>query len=409
MSTKSPETKLRTKLRLHHCSHGSHGSLEERVLELRRATFDELDQLLKPAHTPAQFKRQCDRLVKALKGIRIVSSGHAEERGGGTGVWDFLLKSQKRDEPLSTYLAEIGQIPRTQREDELRLGRRLEFLAERVHAACREARLDPADVMQSQDVQDVQGGALECEEVRQTCAEYQAARAEFIERNLHLVVSAAVAYRTYAVPLLDLIQEGNAGLIRAVEKFDWRKNVRLQTYAALWIRQAIERSIASSKGIVRLPNYIQQKMRRLKREGQLPVNDRETSVHDLSKAFDLSHKVAGRLLETHRSTASLDQEFGDDGDSPAALLAARDDERNGFQTWELPLLKSRIGEALSLLSEQERKILTCRYGFGSDSSMTLEEIGREMKVSRERIRQLQLRAIRKLRTPSIREKLAQFV
>ena len=381
-------------------------ALEESVIELGRATFLDLDQLLEPARTSVQFNRLCDRLVKSLKDVRIVSSDRREDRVASAGVWDFLLKSQRRDEPLSTYLAEIGQIPRTQREDELRLGRRLDYLRLRVHAAGREAGLDPEVIDQALEIHNI---VLPSEATQRASDEFRAVRAEFIERNLHLVVSAAVAYRTYAVPLLDLIQEGNAGLIRAVEKFDWRKNVRLQTYAALWIRQAIERSIASSKGIVRLPNYIQQKMRRLKREGQLPLNDRETSVHDLSRAFDLSHKVAGRLLETHRATASLDQEFGEDGESPVATLAARDENVNGFQTWELPLLKSRIGEALSSLSEQERKILTCRYGFGTDNSMTLEEIGREMKVSRERIRQLQIRALRKLRTPSIREKLAQFV
>ena len=380
--------------------------LVEHVRQLGKATFEQLDTLLDAAKTPAAFDKVAAELVVSLKDVKLVCSEPPQNARGRDGVRDFLLRSRKSDRVLSAYLSEIGKIARTRREDEVRLGRRLDFLRRRVHAAALAAGLDEEVAAQILEFHSV---AYRTGPVHQACEEFRSVRAEFIERNLHLVVSAATAYRTYATPLLDLIQEGNAGLIRAVEKFDWRMSVRLRTYAALWIRQAIERSIASSKGIVRLPNYVQQKMRRLRREGQIPASDRDTSVKDLKDAFNVSHKVAGRLLETHRATSSLDQTFEEDGESHLSRLQARDDHDRDFMEWELPLLKSRIGEALSSLSEQERQVLSCRYGFGDDQSMTLEEIGREMKVSRERIRQVQLRAIRKLRSSSIREKLAQFV
>src|SRR5690606_8586938 len=145
-----------------------------------------------------------------------------------------------------------------------------------------------------------------------------------VERNLFIVIGMSAAYRTYGLPAMDLIQEGNTSLIRAVEKFDWRKGVRFQTYAAFWVRQAIERMITANRGIVRVPNYVQQKLRRLRREGKLPRNHREVDVGDLSEMFDTTRASAARLIETDRNPFSLDVPLkGDDGDiSFAALLEA---------------------------------------------------------------------------------------
>jgi RNA polymerase sigma factor (sigma-70 family) len=123
--------------------------------------------------------------------------------------------------------------------------------------------------------------------LRAACAEYGRLRAHFVERNLYLVIGMSAAYRTYGLPMMDLVQEANASLIRAVEKFDWRKDVRFQTYAAFWVRQAIERLITANRGIVRVPNYIQQKLRRLRREGKLPRSQREMDVRDVSQQFGL--------------------------------------------------------------------------------------------------------------------------
>lgn len=387
---------------------------------------EEIDGLLDRFQDAAAFDRGVQQLLGELDGIAILASewsvrGDAEQLSAGGP----RRRGDARDEPFSTYVREIGRIPRMEREDEVLLARRMEFLRLRFRRAILAAGvsvriaqeiLDSSRIKPLLDDQDGQGlarhlpGGAAGVAVRRACADYCAAREEFIERNLHLVIGAAAPYRTYGVPLLDLIQEGNAGLIRAVEKFDWRKSVRFRTYAAFWIRQAIERAIAFNKGIVRVPNYMQQKIRRLRREGVINRPDRETTVKDMSRAFDLSREVAGHLLETQRATRSLDQGMGEDGEDPLAGLLAADEQPLMLLDSEVPLLKSRIAEALASLTDQERLILQCRFGLGgSTATMTLEEVGRKMKVSRERVRQLQMRAIRKLQAPNVRSKLVQFV
>jgi RNA polymerase primary sigma factor len=244
--------------------------------------------------------------------------------------------------------------------------------------------------------------------IRARAAEMNRVRAAFVERNLGIVADLALCYRTYGVPLMDLIQEGNGALIRAVEKFDWRKEVRFQTYATFWIRQAVERSIAFNKGIVRVPNYLQQKMRRLRRQGVLPRRDRDVSVREVSAAFEVKREVASHLLETERTHFSLDVPIDEDGETFASLLA--DDEQPlDPGRLEFQLLKSRIGEVMADLQPLEREILELRFGLSGQAPCTLEEVGRRMNVSRERIRQLQVRAIRKLQRPPLIKRLSGFV
>ncbi|MBI4878966.1 MAG: sigma-70 family RNA polymerase sigma factor [Planctomycetes bacterium] len=387
----------------------------------------ELDLLLADASGSRAFANRVSRLIEALQDVVIEPGleGCQEQRGGSSsGGFDYLLRGTGRSDPLATYVREIARIPRMDREDEVRIARRLEFVRRRFERAMHEAGIASADaevLLKRCCFHGPQSGVAthgrpHCHLpghgtsglVHRSCSEYNAVRQEFIERSLHLVVAASVPYRTYGVPLLDLIQEGNAGLIRAVEKFDWRKEVRFRTYAAFWIRQAVERAISAAKGIVRVPNYVQQKMRRLRREGRIPRRNEETLVRDVSEAFKVPHQVAGRLLETERSTRSLDVGCGDDGEDPLAASLASDARPEVLFDWELPVLKERIAEALRDLSESERKIVEYRFGLGSADPMTLEEVGRVMKVSRERVRQLQVRAMRKLQAPKVMRSLAHF-
>jgi RNA polymerase primary sigma factor len=208
--------------------------------------------------------------------------------------------------------------------------------------------------------------------------------------------------------MMDLVQEGNAALIRAVEKFDWRKGVRFQTYASFWIKQAIERWISASKGIVRVPNYLQQKMRRFQRNGVLSNEDGNPSVRDVSDAFELSSEVAGHLLESGRGHVSLDSPKSE-GDEKALSAVLSQEEDDVFLDSEFKKLQGRLKEALSILSDQERFILSQRFGLGDNEPKTLEEIGTLMNVSRERIRQLQNHAIQKLKRPSLLKRLAPFL
>ncbi|MEW6745953.1 MAG: RNA polymerase sigma factor RpoD/SigA [Planctomycetota bacterium] len=342
---------------------------------------------------------------------------------------DRVRFGQAEEQALRPYLRDLARIKRMERDDEMRLAKRLEFARRRFQRLVTQARLGrkqlriilPEHFCYSY-VDDVpiagEGGAgrlrskaamRRVQLLRACCSELGAIRAEFVERNLHLVVSIGLNYRTYGVPVMDLIQEGNAALIRAVEKFDWRKNVRFQTYATFWIRQAVERSIAFNKGIVRVPNYLQQKMRRLRREGRISRNSNDVSVMQMSDAFDVKPEVASHLLETERTHFSLDTAIEQDGESFSALL---EDERSGPATpdrLEFPLLRERLNEVLELLTPQERRILEFRFGLSGTPPMTLEKVGKRMKVSRERIRQLQVRAIRKLQKPGLIEKLEGFI
>lgn len=388
----------------------------------------ELDQLLSVATDGPAFERLTRRLLKALAGVRVVgtSAPAADADGGVRGdfaEFAFLLRGCSRQDPLATYVREIAAIPRMEREDEIRVGQRMEFLRARLQRAIldagynkRQAReiLDESRMRPLLDeLESSRGDAISAAEtaaLQQARMEYEAARAEFVERSLHVVVAAAAAYRTYGVPLLDLIQEGNAGLIRAVEKFDWRKNVRFRTYAAFWVRQAVERAIAASKGIVRVPNYLQQKMRRLRREGRIPKRNEDVCLEKAAREFELPPRIVGRLLETERATRSLDAPLSDAGETPlSSSIPAEEVGGASLFEWEVPMLNQRIEEVLCVLSDPERTILEYRYGIGRETSMTLEEVGRLMNVSRERVRQLQVRALRKLQAPNLLERLAAFV
>lgn len=404
---------------------------------------EELDHLL-GLSGPKRFEASMKSLLTSLKRVVLrapdpapytpniaarpaaVDATDPTQTGADAGWdFDFLLRGEARDSALSTYVRDVLAIPHMRRDDETRLAKRLEFVRRRFFQAMIASGVAPKRAREILDYSRLKplldatvdhdpmfrglprGARLEA--IRIACAEYGLVREEFVRRNLHVVIAASAAYRTYGVPLLDLIQEGNAGLIRAVEKFDWRKNVRFRTYATFWIRQAIERAIASNKGILRVPNYLQQKLRRLRREGKIPKRNEETSLTELSKVFDLPTRVVHGLLETERAARSLDAPVGAEGEETLAALIPSDSEPEYTAEWEKPILKRRIHEALGQLSDHERTILEYRYGINREGSMTLEEVGRLLKVSRERVRQLQVRALRKLQAPGVMSRLAGFV
>jgi RNA polymerase primary sigma factor len=233
--------------------------------------------------------------------------------------------------------------------------------------------------------------------IRENCRTYNTCRSIFVERNLPLVVILSRPYRTYGVPIMDLIQEGNMALIRAVEKYDWRKQVRFQTYAEFWVRQAVERAIGAAKGIVRVPNYVQQRVRRFKREGKLDPNGHKLAASDLSKALDVTTELAGRIIESGRAHISLDTAFGcGETMRPADLIA--DSGPVSMTRDEMETMRDKLGEALAVLKEKERTVIRHRFGLAGTEPKTLEQLGLLMKVSRERVRQVQIRALEKLRS-----------
>jgi len=399
-------------------------ALARRAREVGALFESELDEYLAAR---VDFEERVDELIDLLDDLPLVESCAAVLDPADGGLERPRVPAVADDDNLRRYLRQVHLLKRMDREEEVRLARRLEFARRRFRAAVTEACL------RNDHLRSVLGGEFSrsCAQdlrlastapserqapiaesrrraIRARAAEMNRVRAAFVERNLAVVADLALCYRTYGVPLMDLIQEGNGALIRAVEKFDWRKEVRFQTYATFWVRQAIERSIAFNKGIVRVPNYLQQKMRRLRRDGVLPRRDREVSIRDVSHAFDVKREVAGHLLETERTHYSLDVPIDEEGETFASLLA---DEGTAVDHGriEFHLLKSRLVEVLSDLLPLEREILDLRYGLSGQAPLTLEELGRRMQVSRERIRQIQVRAIQKLQRPTLLRRLAGFV
>jgi RNA polymerase primary sigma factor len=330
---------------------------------------------------------------------------------------------------FARYAERVRSLPRMTREQEHTLARRLEFVRFRLeqHLASLKLPEETVDTLMrgvncaalNEAISKVQPRngkrlvSMPCREVgspmQSACSDYNMLRGHFVERNLYLVVGMSMAYRTYGVPPMDLVQEGNASLIRAVEKFDWRRDVRFGTYAAFWVRQAIERMITANRGMVRVPNYIQQKMRRLRREGKLPRNQRDMDVRDVSEQFDTSITAAARLMETDRPSYSLDVRLNDDETSFASMIAAAEEDAGMSPSERLALgrrLDRVMGEALT---EQEREIISRRFGLGGSDPETLDQIGERMSVSRERIRQMQVKALDKLQKPRLLEELADFL
>jgi RNA polymerase primary sigma factor len=402
-------------------------SRRARVLRAARAAGEirwaELDRLLIDACTS---KPRLNALVRSLRGVCLVDEGDeilAERLDLGAPV-------EGRRDPFLRYAELVRSLPRMTRQEEYTLARRLEFASARllheaaradVPKALRESLLTGASCSALDEalkgrrpVRSDQLVSLPCRNigspVQVACADYNRLRGHFVERNLHLVVSMAFHYRTYGVPMMDLVQEGNGSLIRAVEKYDWRKDVRFQTYAALWLRQAIERMITANRGIVRVPNYIQQKLRRLRREGKLPRNQREMDVREVQRHFDTSLEGARRLIETDRGVFSLDAPLGDEDSSFAAMLAAEAPPSEAMSAAEQLALSERIDDVLDgHLTEQEQEIIRLRFGLGGAAPQTLDQIGARMSVSRERIRQLQVKALDKLQKPRLLEELRDFL
>ncbi len=392
--------------------------LATRARQVGALSDAELDAYLQSA---GEFEERVDALIAARGELRLEMGPLAPAPGHGATPRP-RVPAVADDDNLSTYLRDVHLRPRPEKPEEVVLAKRFEFARRRFIAVLTAAHVGHDGLRQllgdefsrncSRDLPlpRTAGGAALTEarrrQIRARAGEMNRARAHFVERGLAVVADLALCYRTYGVPLMDLIQEGNGALIRAVEKFDWRKDVRFNTYATFWIRQAIERSIAFNKGIVRVPNYLQQKLRRLRREGVLPRREREASLGEVSAAFDVKREVAGHLIQTQKAFFSLDVAVDEDGETFASLLEG--DPASERQPLEFPLLKSRLAEVLSDLPPLERHILEQRFGLQGEP-LTLEELGKRMNVSRERVRQLQVRALRKLQEPTARLRLAGFV
>ena len=224
-----------------------------------------------------------------------------------------------------------------------------------------------------------------------------AAKERMINSNLRLVVHVARRYMGQGVPLGDLIQEGVIGLNRAVEKFDWRKGFKFSTYATWWIRQSCQRAVANQSKTIRIPVHVDERRRKLARARQRfeVAEGREPTVEELARAAELEVQHAREALEAVEATVSLNRPVGDDGDGELGDLFADPDVVDGVEQAERILRDAGVRRAVAALPERERRVVELRFGFDGES-LTLEAIGRELGLTRERVRQLEKSAFAKL-------------
>ncbi|HEY6564551.1 MAG TPA: sigma-70 family RNA polymerase sigma factor [Pirellulaceae bacterium] len=247
--------------------------------------------------------------------------------------------------------------------------------------------------------------------LRHVYAEYQQAKRELSEGNLRLVVSIAKKYRNRGLSFLDLIQEGNAGLMRAVDKFEYRRGFKFCTYATWWIRQAITRAVADQSRTIRIPVHMVETMSRVRNVARQLLQEygREPTMEETARRAATSVDEARRVLAMSRYPISLDRPVGNSEDSQFGDLLPDSGAESPSTGASQEMLRRRIDRVLQTLSYREREIIKLRYGLGDGYSYTLEEVGHIFKVTRERIRQIEAKAVRKLQQPSRSQELVGFL
>ncbi|WP_437191990.1 RNA polymerase sigma factor RpoD [Planctomicrobium sp. SH527] len=248
-------------------------------------------------------------------------------------------------------------------------------------------------------------------EIHARYAAYDQAMRDLSAGNLRLVVSIAKKYRNRGLGFLDLIQEGNTGLMRAVDKYEHRRGYKFSTYATWWIRQAITRAIADQARTIRIPVHMIETMSRLRRVSKALVQElgREPTIEEVAEAADVNVEEARRVLKMSRTPVSLDKPVGENDDSLFGDFLEDTSEYNPVSQAAQEMLKDKIDQVLKTLTYREREIIKLRYGLGDGYTYTLEEVGRIFKVTRERVRQIEAKAVRKLQHPARAKQLQGFL
>jgi RNA polymerase primary sigma factor len=275
------------------------------------------------------------------------------------------------EDPVRMYLKDIGKVPLLTAEEEIELAKKMEF------------------------------GGIEGEEAKKKLA----------EANLRLVVSIAKRYVGRGMLFLDLIQEGNLGLIKAVEKFDYTKGYKFSTYATWWIRQAITRAIADQARTIRIPVHMVETINKLIRVSRQLLQElgREPTPDEIAEEMNLPVDRVREILKISQEPVSLETPIGEEEDSHLGDFIQDENVPVPADAAAFTLLKEQLVEVLGTLTDREQKVLRLRFGLDDGRARTLEEVGREFSVTRERIRQIEAKALRKLRHPSRSRKLKEFL
>ncbi|HXA34242.1 MAG TPA: sigma-70 family RNA polymerase sigma factor [Acidimicrobiales bacterium] len=295
----------------------------------------------------------------------------------------------ERDEEdlVRLYLTDIGQYPLLTKDDEVSLSQVIEAGRE-----AEEILASPPKGLTPARRRELRRASLRGEQAVQT----------FVQSNLRLVVSIAKKYQASGLPLLDLIQEGNLGLMHAVEKFDWRKGFKFSTYATWWIRQAITRGIANTGRTIRLPVHAGDTLARVqKAQARLELRfGRPATLAELGQEVELPEDKLVEALRFRAEPLSLSEPLREDGDAELGDVVEDRSVESPFEMAAVGLLPEEIGRLLAPLDEREREILRLRFGLDRGEPRTLEEVGEHFNLTRERIRQIEARAMSKLRHPS---------
>ena len=307
---------------------------------------------------------QLDFVYKALKdaSIQVVDESERDRE-----LFEQALSDVGLDDPVKMYLKDIGQVPLLTTDEELELAQKMSEGQE-------------------------------------------AAKKRLSEANLRLVVSIAKRYVGRGMLFLDLIQEGNLGLMKAVEKFDYQKGFKFSTYATWWIRQSITRAIADQARTIRIPVHMVETINRLVREQRILLQElgREPTLEELAERMGVSIERVSEIQKIAQDPVSLETPIGEEEDSHLGDFIEDDKTPTASDSVASTMLKEQIARVLDTLTPREEKVLRLRYGIDDGRPRTLEEVGKEFNVTRERIRQIEAKALRKLRHPSRSKRLRNF-
>ncbi|NMB43769.1 MAG: RNA polymerase sigma factor RpoD [Clostridiales bacterium] len=337
--------------------------LDEEMINTMYDILDrhEIDYLRKPISDEEDFDEDIDEIDLDLEDD-VELEKELEE------IDYSIPEGVSLEDPVRIYLKEIGKVPLLTAEEEIMLAKRIE-------------------------------------------EDDEEARKRLAEANLRLVVSIAKRYVGRGLSFLDLIQEGNLGLIKAVEKYDYRKGFKFSTYATWWIRQAITRSIADQARTIRIPVHMVETINKVVRTGRQLLQElgREATPEEIAKELDMTPERVREIQKISQEPVSLETPIGEEEDSHLGDFVQDENIKEPEDAASFSLLREQLFEVMDSLTEREQRVLSLRFGLEDGKTRTLEEVGQEFQVTRERIRQIEAKALRKLRHPSRSRKLKDYL